>query len=60
MSQVTAITALGLTKYYGDLSLRELNNTLMRPEIEGVIHVFRLTKNMRRVELRDSRLMTSL
>ena len=49
-----------LRKTYGDLSLRELNKTLMRLEIDGVIHVFRLTKNMRRVELRDSRLMTSI
>ena len=40
-----------LRKSYGDLSLRELNKTLMRLEIEGIIHVFRLTKNIRRVEL---------
>ena len=44
-----------LRKSYGDLSLRELNKTLMCLEIEGIIHVFRLTKNTRRVELRNSR-----
>ena len=49
-----------LQKSYGDLSFRELNKTLMCLEIEGMIHVFRLTKNMRRVELRNSRLMSSL
>ncbi len=45
-----------LRKSYGDLSLRELNKTLMRLEVDDIIHVFRLTKNMRRVELRNSRL----
>jgi Fe2+ or Zn2+ uptake regulation protein len=49
-----------LRKAYGDLSLRELNKTLMSLEIEGIIHVFILTKNIRRVELRNSRLMSSL
>ena len=49
-----------LRKSYGDLSFRELNKTLMRLEIDGIIHVFRLTKNMRRVELRNSRLTSSL
>ena len=49
-----------LRKSYGELSLRELNKTLMRLEIDGIIHVFRLTKNIRRVELRNSRLMSSL
>jgi Fe2+ or Zn2+ uptake regulation protein len=49
-----------LRKAYGDLSLRELNKTLLSLEIDGIIYVFRLTKNMRRVELRDSRLMRSL
>ena len=49
-----------LRKTYGDLSLRELNKTLMRLEIDGIIYVFRVTKNIRRVELRDTRLMRSL
>jgi len=49
-----------LRKSYGDLSFRELNKTLLSLEIEGIIHVFRLTKNIRRVELRNSRLMSSL
>lgn len=49
-----------LRKSYGDLSFRELNKTLMGLEIEGMIHVFRLTKNIRRVELRNSRLMSPL
>ena len=49
-----------LRKSYGDLSLRELNNTLLSLEIDGIIHVFRLTKNRRRVELRNSRLTSSL
>ncbi len=49
-----------LRQSYGDLSFRELNKTLMCLEIEGIIHVFRLTKNRRRVELRNSRLMSSL
>jgi len=49
-----------LRKSYGDLSFRELNKTLMCLEIEGIIHVFRLTKNIRRVELRNTRLMSSL
>jgi Fe2+ or Zn2+ uptake regulation protein len=44
---------------YGDLSLRELNNTPICLEIEGIIHVFRVTKNLRRVELKSSRLMSS-
>jgi Fe2+ or Zn2+ uptake regulation protein len=49
-----------LRKSYGDLSLRELNKTLICLEIEGLIHVFRLTKNTRRVELRNSRLVSAL
>jgi Fe2+ or Zn2+ uptake regulation protein len=49
-----------LRKSYGDLSFRELNKTLMSLEIEGMIYVFRLTKNIRRVELRNSILMSSL
>ncbi len=42
-----------LRKSYGDLSLRELNKTLMRLEVDGIIHVFRLTKNIRSIELRN-------
>jgi Fe2+ or Zn2+ uptake regulation protein len=41
-----------LEKGYGRLSYRELNKTLMRLEIHGVIHVSHLTKNKKRVELR--------
>jgi DNA-binding HxlR family transcriptional regulator len=41
-----------LKKSYGELSLRELNKTLMRLEIDGIIHVSTLTKNKKRVELR--------
>lgn len=41
-----------LEKEYGRLSHRELYKTLMRLEVHGVIHVSRLTKNKKRVELR--------
>lgn len=41
-----------LKKSYGELSLRELNKTLMRLEIDGIIHVSTLTKNKKHVELR--------
>ncbi|MEE8322650.1 MAG: ArsR family transcriptional regulator [Candidatus Bathyarchaeia archaeon] len=41
-----------LKKSYGELSLRELNKTLMRLEIDGIIHVSTLTKNKKRVEIR--------
>ena len=41
-----------LEKAYGELSHRELNKTLMRLEVHGVIHVSHLTKNKKRVELR--------
>ena len=41
-----------LKKTHKDLSLRELNKTLMMLEVEGVIQVFNLTKNKRRVEFR--------
>jgi Fe2+ or Zn2+ uptake regulation protein len=39
-------------KTYGKLSYRELNKTLMRLEVNGIIHVSHLTKNKKRVELR--------
>lgn len=39
---------------YGDLSLKEMNKTLICLEIEGIIHVSRLTKNKRRIEIRHS------
>jgi len=42
-----------LQKSYGELSLRELDKTLMRLEVDGIIHVFRLTKNRRSIELRN-------
>ena len=48
-----------LSKSYGDLSYRELNKTLMKLELHGIIHVFRLTKNIRRIELADSMLTFS-
>jgi hypothetical protein len=41
-----------LKKSYGELSLRELNKTLMRLEVDGVIYVSNLTKNKKRVEFR--------
>ncbi|MCK4885422.1 ArsR family transcriptional regulator [Candidatus Bathyarchaeota archaeon] len=41
-----------LKKSYGELSLRELNKTLMRLEVDGIIHVSTLTKNKKRVEIR--------
>ena len=41
-----------LKKTHKDLNLRELNKTLMMLEVEGVIQVFNLTKNKRRVEFR--------
>ena len=43
-----------LKKSYGEISLRELNKTLMRLEVDGVIHVSSLTKNMKRVEFRPT------
>ncbi len=43
-----------LKKSYGEVSLRELNKTLMRLEVDGVIHVSSLTKNMKRVEFRPT------
>jgi Fe2+ or Zn2+ uptake regulation protein len=44
-----------LKKTHKDLSQRELNKTLMMLEVEGVIQVFNLTKNKRRVEIRRIR-----
>jgi Fe2+ or Zn2+ uptake regulation protein len=41
-----------LKKSYGELSLRELNKTLMRLEVDGIIHVSTLTKNKKRVDFR--------
>lgn len=40
-----------LKESYGDIGFRNLNQTLMRMEIEGKIHVSTLTKGKRRVEL---------
>lgn len=42
-----------LEKSRGDLSFRELNKALMRLEVDGLIHVSNLTKNKRRIELRE-------
>ena len=43
-----------LNKDNSDLSLRDFNKTLMKLEIDGVIHVSSLTKNKRCVELRKT------
>lgn len=40
-----------LKKSDSDLSFRAFNKTLMKLEIDGVIHVSSLTKNKRHVEL---------
>ena len=40
-----------LKKHYDDLDFLTFNKTLMKLEIEGLIHVFYLTKNKRGVEL---------
>jgi hypothetical protein len=40
-----------LKKQNSDLSLKAFNETLMKLEIDGVIHVSSLTKNKRRIEL---------
>lgn len=43
-----------LKESYGNISFGKLNQTLMRMEIEGKIHVFTITKGKRRVELLKS------
>jgi len=40
-----------LKKLNGDLNNRMFNKVLLRLELEGLIHVFTLTKNRRRIEL---------
>lgn len=40
-----------LKEYYDDLSFGSLNKTLMKLEVGGIVRVFNLTKNKRRVEL---------
>ena len=40
-----------LKKKNKDLSFRRFNKTLMKLEIEGIIHVASLTKNKRHIEL---------
>jgi Fe2+ or Zn2+ uptake regulation protein len=40
-----------LKKKNNDLSFRLFNKTLMKLEIEGIIHVASLTKNKRHIEL---------
>lgn len=40
-----------LKESYGDVGFGNLNQTLMRMEIEGKIHVSTLTRGKRRVEL---------
>ena len=41
-------------KSSAELSWGELNRTLMRLEVDGIIHVSNLTKNQRRIELRKT------
>lgn len=36
---------------YGEISFRELNSILLKLEINGILHVSRLMKGKRRVEL---------
>lgn len=40
-----------ITAAHNDVSLRDFNKTLMKLEVDGIIHVFELTKTKRRVEL---------
>jgi len=40
-----------LREVYDDLSMSEVNKTLMKLEVDGVLHVYGLTKSKRRVEL---------
>jgi hypothetical protein len=40
-----------LKKLNSDLNDRQLNKVLLRLELEGLIHVYTLTKNRRRIEL---------
>jgi Fe2+ or Zn2+ uptake regulation protein len=40
-----------LKENYGEIGFRTLNQTLMKMEIEGKIHVSSLTRGKRRVEL---------
>ena len=40
-----------LRKSYDDLSFAAFNETLMKLEVRGVVHVYNLTKNKRGVEL---------
>jgi hypothetical protein len=44
-----------LKKSKKDLSFRRFNKTLMKLEIEGIIHVASLTKNKRHIELIKNR-----
>lgn len=40
-----------LKSSHDDLSFRAFNKTLMKLEVDGIIRVFDLTKNKRRIEL---------
>lgn len=40
---------------YGEISFRELNNVLLKLEINGILRVSRLMKGKRRVELVEPR-----
>jgi len=44
-----------LKESYGDIGFGNLNQTLMRMEIEGKIHVSTLTRGKRRVELVEAK-----
>lgn len=43
-----------LKRAHKDLSFREVNKALMRLEVDGVLHVFNLMKNKRRIEFRKA------
>jgi Fe2+ or Zn2+ uptake regulation protein len=43
-----------LKQRHSDLSFLALNKMLMKLEIQGVVHVYNLTKNKRGVEFRKS------
>ena len=44
-----------LRSNFGEVSFRELNRELMKLELAGILHVSRLTKGKRQVELLGNR-----
>jgi len=42
---------MSLREVYDDITMSEVNKTLMKLEVDGVLHVYGLTKSKRRVEL---------